>query len=157
MIRKSTEDITKPHSDKRCYRYIKLQNNLKCILIQDFGSKMAAACLYVRSGNLNDPEEVQGLAHFCEHMLFLGTAKYPKENTYNNFITTHGGSKNASTGEDYTQYFFSIQNDFLDQALDMFARFFREPLFDQSSTEREMNAVDNEFKKNLSDESRRQS
>ena len=90
-------------------------------------------------------------------MLFLGTAKYPEENTYNNFITTHGGSKNASTGEDYTQYFFSIQNDFLDQALDMFARFFREPLFDQSSTDREMNAVDNEFKKNLSDESRRQS
>lgn len=111
--------------------------------------------MHVRSGNLNDPEEAQGLAHFCEHMLFLGTAKYPEENSYNNFITTHGGTKNASTGEDNTNYYFNIQNEFFDEALDMFARFFREPLFVQSATDREMNAVDNEYKKNLSDDGRR--
>jgi insulysin len=38
--------------------------------------------LRVNSGSLKDPVEFQGLAHFCEHMLFLGTEKYKDENYY---------------------------------------------------------------------------
>ena len=34
-------------------------------------------------GHMSDPQELPGLAHFCEHMLFLGTKKYPEENEYN--------------------------------------------------------------------------
>lgn len=41
-------------------------------------------------------------------MLFLGTKKYPKEGSYADFITSHGGTKNAATGENYTYYYFSI-------------------------------------------------
>ena len=33
-------------------------------------------------GHFSDPEEIPGLAHFCEHMLFLGTEKYPDEGSY---------------------------------------------------------------------------
>jgi insulysin len=124
------------------------------MLVQDHDTTQAAACLWIASGNLNDPPEAQGLAHFCEHMLFLGTEKYPEEYTYSSFIQTHGGSKNAATGENYTYYYFSIQNEFFNRALDIFSEFFKHPLFTQTATEREMNAVDNEFKKNLSNEAR---
>jgi insulysin len=41
-------------------------------------------------------------------MLFLGTKKYPDENTYSKFIQAHGGSKNAATGELYTYFYFNI-------------------------------------------------
>ena len=41
----------------------------------------------------------------------MGTEKYPKENDYNEFINKHGGHDNASTGEDYTEYHFNIQNE----------------------------------------------
>lgn len=37
-----------------------------------------------------DPAELPGLAHFCEHMLFLGTEKYPVENEYPRFLSEHG-------------------------------------------------------------------
>ena len=47
--------------------------------------------MYVASGSLNDPAGTDGLAHFCEHMLFLGTRKYPEENHYSKFIKMHGG------------------------------------------------------------------
>ena len=94
--------MRKSPSDKRNYRYLKLANKLRCLLIEDTETQKAAATLYVKSGSLNDPKGVDGLAHFCEHMLFLGTKKYPEENHYARFIKQHGGSKNASTSEDYT-------------------------------------------------------
>ena len=88
-------------------------------------------------------------------MLFLGTKKYPVENHYAQFIKSHGGLKNAATGEDYTFYHFDIKNEQFNEALDIFSQFFKEPLFTESATEREMNAVDNEFRRNLSNEARR--
>lgn len=41
------------------------------------------------------------LAHFCEHMSFLGTKKYPKEEEFSSYLSSHGGSSNAYTGNDY--------------------------------------------------------
>ena len=111
--------------------------------------------MYVASGSLNDPVGTDGLAHFCEHMLFLGTEKYPQENHYSKFIKTHGGMKNAATGEDYTNYHFDIKNEQFAEALDIFSQFFKQPLFTEDATEREVNAVDNEFRRNLSNEARR--
>ena len=92
---------------------------MKCILVSDQDVEKSAACMYVASGNLCDPkaspggfgQRLDGLAHFCEHMLFLGTKKYPNENHYNDFIRNNGGRKNAGTGEDYTYYYFDINNE----------------------------------------------
>jgi len=128
---------------------------MNCLLVSDAESQKAAASLHVNRGSLRDPKEINGLAHFCEHMLFLGTKKFPEENHYSKFISSHGGSKNAATGEDYTYYYFDIKNDHFDEALDIFSQFFKEPLFTESATEREMNAVDSEFTKNRSREARR--
>jgi len=102
---------------------------LKCLLVSDIESQKSAATLVVGSGSLNDPPEVNGLAHFCEHMLFLGTEKYPKENYYSQFISSGGGVKNAATSEDYTNYYFDIKNEAFEEALDIFSQFFKCPLF----------------------------
>ena len=118
--------------------------------------------MFVGSGSLCDPKasvdgkvpQIDGLAHFCEHMLFLGTKKYPEENHYSKFIQQHGGRKNAATGEDYTYYYFDIKNDAFEEAVDIFSQFFKQPLFNDSATDRELNAVDNEYKKNISNENR---
>lgn len=111
--------------------------------------------MYVKVGNLHDPPHANGLAHFLEHMLFLGTKKYPPENSYSQFILKNGGTKNAATSEDFTYYYFDIKNEVFPDAIDMFSQFFKEPLFTESATVREMNAVNSEFKKNLSEDSRR--
>lgn len=55
-----------------------------------------------------------------------------------------------------TVYYFDVQSEFLEEALDMFASFFTTPLFTESSTLREINAVDSENKKNLQSDSWRQ-
>lgn len=88
-------------------------------------------------------------------MLFMGTEKYPDENYYSKFIQSHAGSSNAATGEDYTYYYFEIKNEAFPEAVDIYSQFFKNPLFTDSATDREMNAVDSEFRKNLSSDSRR--
>ena len=51
----------------------------------------------VNIGAFVEPDDLPGLAHFLEHMLFLGTEKYPDENVYSKFLSEHGGSSNAYT------------------------------------------------------------
>lgn len=99
---------------------------------------------------MSDPEKLPGLAHFCEHMLFLGTEKYPHENGYTTYLSQSGGSSNAATYPLMTKYHFHVAPDKLDGALDRFAQFFIAPLFTPSATEREINAVNSEHEKNLS-------
>ena len=154
-LKQVSDAIRKSQFDKRNYRYIKLENNLKCLLVEDTESQKSSASLFVASGSLNDPPEAQGLAHFCEHMLFLGTKKYPVENHYSNFVSYGGGQKNAATGEDYTYYYYDITRNHFEESLDIFSQFFKEPMLTESATMREMNAVDSEFRKNLSSEERR--
>ena len=39
-------------------------------------------------GSLSDPKDTPGLAHFCEHMLFYASAKYPEEDAYSKFVVS---------------------------------------------------------------------
>ena len=135
--------------DKRQYRHITLSNKLECLLISDPDTEKSSACCDVNVGSLCDPQEAQGLAHFLEHMLFMGTEKYPVENAYSAYLNAHGGYSNAYTSQENTVYYFDVQNEFLEGALDMFASFFTCPLFSAASTDREINAVDSENTKNL--------
>ena len=54
------------------------------------------------ASSFSDPDDLPGLAHFTEHMLFLGTDKFPAENEYSTFLNAHGGSSNAYTDSEDT-------------------------------------------------------
>ena len=118
MVEKMSDEIVKSSHDKRNYRYIKLKNQMECILVSDSESQTSAATLRVGSGYLKDPEGVNGLAHFCEHMLFMGTEKFPGENHYDKLIAEHAGYSNAFTAEDETVYEFCIKNEVFGETLD---------------------------------------
>ena len=81
-----------------------------------------AAAMDVGVGSSSEPEELPGLAHFVEHMLFLGTDKYPREDEYTSFLEMHGGESNAFTAHEDTHYFFDVHHSQLDGALDRFAQ-----------------------------------
>lgn len=144
------DNITKSQQDNRNYRGLQLANGLKVLLISDPTTDKSAAALSVEVGHLSDPDEIPGLAHFCEHMLFLGTKKYVNENDYMSFLSENGGSSNAATYADTTKYYFDVVPEKLQEALDRFSQFFIAPLFTESATEREINAVHSEHEKNLS-------
>ncbi|GJJ72576.1 insulysin [Entomortierella parvispora] len=143
------KSIEKPADDKRLYRLIRLKNDMEVLLIHDPESDKAAASMNVHVGSSSDPDNMQGLAHFLEHLLFLGTSKYPRENDYIEYLASHSGSRNAFTSRENTNYYLDVGRDHLEGALDRFAQFFISPLFNQDCQEREARAVDSEYKMNL--------
>ncbi|XP_074640666.1 insulin-degrading enzyme-like [Tubulanus polymorphus] len=149
VISKSVESIIKPQNDKRGYRGLELSNGMKVLLISDPETDKSSAAMDVHIGHMMDPFDLPGLAHFCEHMLFLGTEKYPGENDYTKFLSENGGSSNAFTSAESTNFYFDVAPDQLANALDRFSQFFLNPLFTSSATEREVNAVDSENSKNI--------
>ncbi|GAX77819.1 hypothetical protein CEUSTIGMA_g5262.t1 [Chlamydomonas eustigma] len=141
--------VVKPANDLMKYRMLHLENGMRVMLVSDPDADKAACSMDVNIGSLADPTEFPGLAHFCEHMLFYASKKYPQEDEYSKFISDHGGSTNAWTASENTNYQFSINWDHLEPALDRFAQFFLCPLISADGVEREVNAVDSEHSKNL--------
>jgi nardilysin len=96
-------------------------------------SKPAVVALSVRVGHWSDPAAIPGLAHFLEHMLFMGNQQFPSENEWEEYLSGHGGASNAFTDSEYTCYYFEINPAFLHPALQRFAQFFVSPLFAASA------------------------
>ncbi|MBT4522652.1 MAG: peptidase M16, partial [Halieaceae bacterium] len=145
----------KSPNDTNQYRFLTLENGLPVLLISDSDTPKAAAALDVMVGSGDNPEGRGGLAHFLEHMLFLGTDKYPDSSEYAQYISEHGGSRNAYTSFEHTNYFFDVNQQFLPEALDRFAQFFIAPKFDAQYVSREKNAVQAEYQMGLKSDSRR--
>jgi len=141
--------------EERIFKTLTLKNGLKVVLVSDPSSDKAAAALNVFSGSWANPNDVQGMAHFLEHMLFLGTEKFPEVDGYQTFIEQNGGSDNAYTSSENTLYFFDINAPQLEPALDRFSQFFIAPLFDADFTDRERNAVHSEYSASLQNDERR--
>ena len=74
-LEKRFDNIITSSQDKRLYRGLLLDNDLKCLLISDPATDRSAASVDVHAGYMLDPKEFPGLAHFCEHMLFMGSKK----------------------------------------------------------------------------------
>jgi insulysin len=129
-------------------RILALENGLDVLLIHDAEVHRSAAALAVGTGYYYDPKDQNGLAHYLEHMLFLGTKKYPEVGTYKKFLTENSGASNAYTSGTVTNYFFQVSHEGMEGALDRFSDFFKSPLFDKKYSDRELNAVNSEHDKN---------
>ena len=141
-----------PKTETRKFYSNELDNKLKYTIIQDTNIQNTVVCVCIKAGSINNPNNYQGLAHFLEHMLFLGSKKYPKENYFDETLRCHGGSSNAYTALYETVYYFSVNNNYLETILDIFSRFFIDPLFDSSSVSREINAINSEHMKNINND-----
>ena len=126
-----------------------LDNGLQVLIISDPDADQSSASVAVGAGSWNDPAEFPGMAHFCEHMLFLGTKKYPDANEFMTKIADFGGMTNAFTQPHQTVYMFSCKHDGFLENVDRFSRFFIDPMFNQAHVARELHAVEQEYAKNL--------
>ncbi|XP_065364663.1 nardilysin-like [Calliphora vicina] len=160
------ETPDKSENDKKSYQCLVLANGLKVLLVSDnktgcnanedhnsaklskneqADEKLSAVALMVDVGSFIQPREFQGLAHFLEHMIFMGSKKYPKENSFDTHLTKYGGSNNACTDSEDTLYYFEVPEKHLDSSMDYFAAQLKEPLLIEDSMTREREAVESEY------------
>ena len=96
-LRQPTIQITTSDIDNREYKIITLPNDIKVLLISDHEKEQAAVSLNVGVGSYSEPDYLPGLAHFLEHMLFMGSEKFPDVDEFPNLIALNTGAFNAYT------------------------------------------------------------
>ncbi len=141
--------ILLPENEIREFKYGVLKNGLKYTVVRDKDTTVSEVVMSIRAGAFNDPTEYMGLAHFLEHMLFMGSKKYKDEHFFMGRLNDLGGDSNAFTDLFETVYFFNVLSNNLKEMLDIFSRFFIDPLFDINCVSREINAINSEHMKNL--------
>jgi len=144
----TVSDITIEQSpnDNRDYQLITLSNELQVLLISDPDMENSAVSLSVPVGSMHNPDSQLGLAHYLEHMLFLGSERYPTINEYSKFMTQNGGHTNAYTSQDSTVYGFEVNDKAFEEALDRLGDVMRAPLLDATYADKERHTVTAEHK-----------
>jgi insulysin len=140
-------DIDYSFNDKRRLSGMILSNGIKIVFVSDNTIKLSSCTVTVGAGSFQDNYE--GSAHFLEHLLFMGSTKYPDYNEYHSYIQTCGGEENAFTADDITCYYIGIESAFLEKGIDMLSWFFRDPILDKKYIKSEMNIIDAEHNKNI--------
>ena len=135
--------------------HVTLPNGLRAMLCHTPEASESFVSMAVRAGHFYDPNDCQGLAHLLEHMLFMGSRHLPKPNAINGFIEQHGGTINAWTGTEYTNYHFNCSGDAIAQTLPAFADMLRQPLFEEDALTNEIKNINAEFEFKKKDDLRR--
>ncbi|RRY49794.1 pyrroloquinoline quinone biosynthesis protein PqqF [Pseudomonas aeruginosa] len=129
-----------------------LPNGLRLHLAHDPAASRAAAWLRVAAGSHDEPSAHPGLAHFLEHLSFLGGAAFPGDERLMPWLQLRGGQVNASTRGRTTDYFFEVTAEHLGAGLarliDMLAR----PLLDIDAQRREREVLEAEYLARSADE-----
>ncbi|NJD85219.1 pitrilysin, partial [Candidatus Erwinia dacicola] len=139
------ETIRKSEKDPRQYQAIKLDNGMTVLLVSDAQATKSLAALTLPVGSLENPTDQLGLAHYLEHMVLMGSKRYPQPDNLAEFLKKHGGSHNASTASYRTTFYLEVENDALQPAVDRLADVIAEPLLDPVNADRERHAVNAEL------------
>lgn len=145
----SSAAIRKAKTDELEYKIYTTTEGLKVALIEDKEATSCSAAIRVEVGSLEDPKDYAGLAHFTEHMMFLGSSKYPGSSELREAVKAGSGRTNAFTELDATTYFFEVNSEEFAKVIDIFASALRDPLFRPEDARKEVKAVNSEHLKNL--------
>ncbi len=142
-------------NDHRSYLSLTLDNGLKVLVVEQADAEKSAAAMAVNVGHFDDPIDREGLAHFLEHLVFLGSTKFPDPADYQQFIAAKGGSHNAWTGTEHSCFYFDIDDKSFAQGLERFADMLGAPLLSEEAVNKERQAIEAEFSMKLKDDGRR--
>jgi zinc protease len=90
-----------------------LPNGLSVILIEDHSIPQVVVDVWYGVGSSDDPKGASGFAHLFEHLMFMGTKRIGK-GEFDRRMESYGGWNNASTANDYTNYYSVGPSELLD-------------------------------------------
>jgi zinc protease len=122
-----------------------LDNGLRVLLQENHAAPVVAIQMWVNTGSADDPEELSGLAHVLEHMVFKGTAKRG-EGEIAMEIEGAGGQINAWTSFDQTVFHVVIASRYFRRGLEVVSDTLQNARFDPSYLKRELQVIGEEIK-----------
>ena len=125
-----------------------LDNGLRVIAIQDEGTATVTTSLWYEVGSKHDPEARSGFAHLFEHILSRKTENMPYNMIYG-LTADVGGTRNASTGSDRTNYYETVPAEYLETMLWTHRERMFKPVIDQEVFDREREVVKEELRQRV--------
>ena len=123
------------------YQKTTLDNGLRVLTSEMPHTHSVTAGFFLGAGSRYEPDELGGISHFIEHMLFKGTEKRPTAKEIAIAIEGIGGIFNASTGREMTTYWAKVAQPHLPVALDVLVDMLRHATFDPQEVEKERRVI----------------
>lgn len=120
-----------------------LDNGLRVVVVPDHTAPVAAVAVHYRAGFRADPEHRPGLAHLLEHLMFTGAAAPVGA------IEAVGGYGNASTRQDYTDFYTVVPGWAAERALEIEAARMRTATFDAAALRAQIGVVCDEIDRKM--------
>ncbi|MGO4739431.1 M16 family metallopeptidase [Bosea sp. 2KB_26] len=118
----------------------RLANGLDVVVVPDRRAPVVTHMVWYRNGSADDPAGKSGIAHFLEHLMFKGTARWPA-GEFSKIVAGYGGQENAFTSFDYTAYFQRVPKEHLRAMMDYEADRMTGLAFDESVVAPERDVV----------------
>ncbi|HVY90612.1 MAG TPA: pitrilysin family protein [Hyphomonadaceae bacterium] len=121
---------------------------MQVVVLPDHRAPVVSHIIWYRVGSADEVKGKSGLAHFLEHLMFKATDKIPA-GEYSKIVARNGGQDNASTNNDYTNYYFRIAKDRLPQMMEMEADRMAHLQLSEKEVTTELQVVLNERRQNV--------
>ena len=125
-----------------------LPNGLRVIALRDTGTPDVTTSMWYEVGSKHDPDGRSGFAHLFEHILSRKTVNMPY-NAINKMVDDIGGTRNASTWYDRTNYYETVPAEYLERMLWTHAERMARPVVDKEVFETERNVVKEELRQRV--------
>jgi len=123
------------------YERTTLPNGLRLLTAAMPGMRSASIAFFFRCGSRYEQDNIAGVSHFIEHMLFKGTRNYPTARLISEAIEGVGGTFNGSTGKEITSYTARVPGEELPAVMTVLADMIRYSLFDPAEIEKERSVI----------------
>lgn len=137
------------------YSITKLNNDLTVIFVNNPNFYLTTGMIIVRTGSINESQDINGISHFLEHLVFKGTKEYPTSKDLIVNLESNGINYNAFTSYEYTGYHLTSMNNNINTVINILGQFFFEPIFNPKDIEIERGVIISEMNMNNSDNSRK--
>lgn len=128
------------------YERYQLANGLRVVACQLRETRAASARVYLTGGSRAEPDDLAGVAHFLEHALFKGTARWPDARSLGFATEAVGGAADAFTDKDHSGFVVHGPADYARLFLDVLADLVMHPLLDPAEIERERSVIAEELR-----------
>lgn len=129
---------------RRIIHEFTLKNGLKVLICPRPQTRIVSCMIWYRVGSVNEQPGETGISHFLEHLMFKGTNRY-KKGEIDLLTQVYGGMNNASTHQDFTNYYFNFAADRYTVAFEIEANRMKNCLFDEQEFQSEKMVVIDEL------------
>jgi predicted Zn-dependent peptidase len=123
------------------YQKTILDNGLRVLTSTMPHTHSVCIAIFIGVGSRYEPDNMAGISHFIEHILFRGTAKRPNARDISEAIEGIGGILNGATDKELTFYWCKVTRDHFADATDVLADMLLNSKFDAGDIEKERQVI----------------